>query len=87
MYMPCLHCGGHYDENECAEICTYGKERKRLRELEEEEDKYPIKTLVGDNSVICSKSSEDYDRLICNIGNEAISNYLQEKAKGNLVKK
>lgn len=32
MYRPCLHCGGHYDENECAQICTYGEERKRLRE-------------------------------------------------------
>lgn len=76
MYRPCLHCGGHYDENECAQICTYGEERKRLRELENElekkQDKYPIKTLTGNNSVNYEKRvfeiSQELDkmsRLIC----------------------
>lgn len=37
MYRPCLHCEGkQYDENYCPEICTYGEDKKRLKELEEE---------------------------------------------------
>ena len=78
MYRPCLHCGVRYDENECAQICTYGEERKRLRELEKEQNEYPVKTLVGNNSVICSKSSEDYDKLIADIGHEAITDFVGE---------
>lgn len=33
MDRPCLHC--EYDPNTCPEICQYGKDRKRLKELED----------------------------------------------------
>lgn len=35
MYRPCLHCEGKkYDENYCPGICTYGEDKKRLKEWE-----------------------------------------------------
>lgn len=36
MYRPCVHCGnGGYDKDYCPDICTYGEDRKRLKELED----------------------------------------------------
>lgn len=35
MYRPCMHCvNGGYDKDYCPSICTYGEDRKRLKELE-----------------------------------------------------
>lgn len=50
-------------------------ENERLRA---ELDKYPVKTLFDNNSVICSKTSEDYDKLIMDISNNAIKEFARE---------
>ena len=49
-------------------------ENERLRA---ELDKYPVKTLFANNSVICSKTSEDYDKLIMDISNNAIKEFAE----------
>lgn len=37
MYRPCMHCDRKkYDPDYCPEICTYGEDMKRLKELEAE---------------------------------------------------
>lgn len=38
---------------------------------------YPIKTLVGNNCMICSKTSKDYDNLIADIKSEAIREFAE----------
>lgn len=43
--------------------------------LSKELDKYPCKTVVGNNSVVYSKSADDYDRLISCIKAEAVNDY------------
>lgn len=43
MYRPCFHCQGKaYDPDYCPEICTYGEDRKRLKELEEAAAAAPV---------------------------------------------
>ena len=44
MYRPCLHCEGKtYDPDYCPEICQYGEDRRRLKELEEAATTIPVR--------------------------------------------
>ena len=76
MYRPCLHCEGkRYNESYCPEICTYGEDKKRLKELEEQfkcfkwnhvEDQLPeedVRVLVCVNSER-SDTKMDTDRML-----------------------
>lgn len=43
------------------------RQKAEIEKLEAELCEYPVKTVVGNNSMICSKTSEDYDNLIRDI--------------------
>ena len=51
------------------------RQKAECERLGKELNEYPVKTLVGNNCVIHSKSIEDYDNLIADIGNEAIKEF------------
>lgn len=63
-----------FGDDEQDDICCPEAENERLRA---ELDKYPVKTLFDNNSVICSKTSEDYDKLIMDISNNAIKEFAE----------
>ena len=57
-----------------------------IEKLKTEEEKYPFKCVVPFNSMICSKSIDDYDRLIDDIGVEAIKEFAERlKYKASTV--
>lgn len=45
--------------------------------LKAEDEKYPFKCVMPFNSMVCSKSIEDYDRLIGDIGADAIKEFAE----------
>lgn len=51
------------------------RQQAEIEKLKAEEDKYPFKCVMPFNSMICSKSIEDYDRLINDIGVDAIKGF------------
>ena len=52
------------------------RQQAEIEKLKAEEDKYPFKCVMPFNSMICSKSIEDYDRLINDIGIDAIKGFV-----------
>lgn len=60
--------------------CTRQLEEAKteLKQLQTVLDEYPVKTLFGKNNLICSKTSEDYDKLIMDISNNAIKEFARE---------
>ena len=61
------------------------RQQKEIERLKAEEEKYPFKCIMPFNSMVCSKSIEDYDRLVGDIGAEAIKEFaerLKEYEKG-----
>ena len=65
MYRPCLHCEGKkYDEDYCPEICQYGEDRKRLKELENavKHGRWIVKKVNGTDAVFaCSECSREVE--------------------------
>ena len=51
------------------------RQQAEIDRLKAEEEKYPFKCVMPFNSMICSKSIEDYDRLINDIGIDAIKGF------------
>ena len=51
------------------------QQQAEIDRLKAEEDKYPFKCVMPFNSMICSKSIEDYDRLINDIEIDAIKGF------------
>ena len=51
------------------------QQQAEIDRLKAEENKYPFKCVMPFNSMICSKSIEDYDRLINDIGIDAIKGF------------
>ena len=52
------------------------RQQAEIEKLEAEEEKYPFKCVMPFNSMVCSKSIEDYDRLINDIGVDAIKGFV-----------
>ena len=53
------------------------QQQAEIEKLKAEEEKYPFKCVMPFNSMICSKSIEDYDRLINDIGIDAIKEFAE----------
>ena len=53
------------------------RQKAEIERLEKDRDEYPFKCKVGNNSEIHSKSIQDYDRVIKDIGNEAIKEFVE----------
>lgn len=69
------------------------EQKAEIERLKAEEEKYPFKCVVPFNSMICSKSIEDYDRLINDIWVDAIKEFaemlkdhLRQRPKWNIVR-
>ena len=50
---------------------------KEIERMKEEANKYPCKVRMNENSIVRSKSLEDYDRLIGDISAEAIKEFAE----------
>ena len=58
------------------------KRQAEIERLKAEDEKYPFKCVMPFNSMVCSRSIEDYDRLIADIGADAIKEFAERlKAK------
>ena len=53
------------------------RQKAEIERLEKEHNEYPVKTIVGNNCEVHSKTSKDYDNLIADIGNEAIKEFAE----------
>ena len=58
-------------------------QRAEIESLKQIIDEYPVKTLFGENNLICSKTSADYEKLIMDISNNAIKKFAQRLKKIN----
>lgn len=66
--------------------CTRQLEEAKaeLKQLQETLDEYPVKTLFDKNNLICSKTSEDYEKLIMKIANSTIKEFATRLCKGRV---
>ena len=55
----------------------YFKQQAEIERLKAEDEKYPFKCVMPFNSMVYSKSIEDYDRLIGDIGADAIKEFAE----------
>lgn len=62
------------------------QQQAEIEKLKAEEDKYPFKCVMPFNSMICSKSIEDYDRLINDIGIDAIKGFVDRLKEKTMQK-
>lgn len=64
--------------------CTRQLEEAKaeLKQLKETLDEYPVKTLFDKNNLICSKTSEDYEKLIMKIANSTIKEFVEQVCEG-----
>ena len=53
------------------------RKKAEIERLEKEHNEYPVKTIVGNNCEIHSKTSKDYDNLIADIGSGAIKEFAE----------
>ena len=60
------------------------QEMAEIKRLKAEDEKYPFKCVMPFNSMVYSKSIEDYDRLIGDIGSDAIKEFA-ERLKDDMV--
>lgn len=51
------------------------RQQEEIERLKAEDEKYPFKCVMPFNSMVCSKSIEDYDRLVGDIGADAIKEF------------
>ena len=66
-------------------LATFNIENEaEIKRLKAEEEKYPFKCVMPFNSMVCSKSIEDYDRLVGDIGADAIKEFA-ERLKSYLL--
>lgn len=74
----------------CSKIVTkfaldlINRQQKEVERLKAEEEKYPFKCVMPFNSMICSKSIEDYDRLVGDIWADAIKEFAERLCEGRL---
>ena len=53
------------------------RQQAEIERLKAEDEKYPFKCVMPFNSMVYSKSIEDYDRLIDDIGSDAIKEFAE----------
>ena len=58
-------------------IDLINRQQKEVERLKAEEEKYPFKCVMPFNSMVCSKSIEDYDHLDGNIWAEAVKEFAE----------
>ena len=81
---PCHQCPC-YDENAgwCNDLpyaevlALINRQKAEIEKLKAEYYEYPVKTVVGNNSIVCSKTSEDYDNLIQDISNAVAKDFIK----------
>ena len=76
-------CFGYMDKDGCKKVDAkdildiINRKKAEIERLKTEEEKYPFKCVMPFNSMICSKSIDDYDRLIDDIEAEAIKEFAE----------
>lgn len=82
--IPCYSCPcWDYDDEKCKGLSysdilsLIARQKAKIEKLEAELCEYPVKTVVGNNSMICSKTSEDYDNLIRDISNAVARDFIK----------
>lgn len=76
-------CNNCISEIERNALDLINRQQAEIEKLKAEEEKYPFKCVMPFNSMVCSKSIEDYDRFVGDIGADAIKEFaerLREKA-------